>query len=350
VRLPANHSVIEDLAAIQRDLAFIRAWRGAKFLTTAAGEVPIVYSPEARNASVDLRSITANAASPGTTLPNPFGAGNSYLATNGGSVFWQTYSASTLAWKAAVLAAGGTLNSFSQVIADTVIRAIEASTFSSKIVYLLPLLGTNLVAARTPLRDTRGVGIASNTGFVNADFSQTTGLQGNGTSKQLDSLLTPGALSGGTKAGGLGYWERNFSLVGTDSPIWGAESSSDHRWMIDTRQDTQILFWGLPATGTGIAGQTNNNCHTYGQAPADSSYRKVYVNGVLVATDSTVDTAAVESTRTIRLLGCQTAGGGLTYRSGRCGVAYATDGTMTDADVLALHTILNDLLITATGR
>jgi hypothetical protein len=51
------------------------------------------------------------------------------------------------------------------------------------------MLGIGINAARVPLIDVLNIGAATNTGFADSDFSQTTGLQGNGSSKYLDYFL-----------------------------------------------------------------------------------------------------------------------------------------------------------------
>jgi hypothetical protein len=97
----------------------------------------------------------------------------------------------TIVWRDRAIAAGGTFEADSITIADALIKAIKASTFNDKIKYLIPYLGGNLATARVPLRDSLNVGIAGNlnSAFVDGDFSQSTGLQGDGSTK---ALLTRG--------------------------------------------------------------------------------------------------------------------------------------------------------------
>lgn len=251
-------------------------------------------------------------------------------------------------WLARVSAASGTLAGDSQSIAEDLIAAIKASTFDAKILYLLPLLGSNLAAARVPLRDTLNAGIASNNNFLDADFSQSTGLQGNGSTKQLNTLIKPSQLSGGL-VGGVGYWEGNVSSSGTDPMLFGVYTASpDLRWGIDLRSDREVFFFGTPATGINGGITAPGNDHIYGQS-ASSSDRKIYRAGVQVGSNTSADASTVEPTGTFRVLGA--ASGGTTYyHNGRCKVAYLTDGTLDATQIAAMHTLLTDYLMTPTGR
>lgn len=349
--LPKDYSLIGDLVALRKDLRFVRALRGAKFLTTS-GEIPIVYSPQAGNTTIDLRALSASGTVTGGDIPSVAGAGDSYLATNGAVAFWQTYTTETDTWCNAIIAAGGTLAAGSRVIADTLIRAIQVSGFSSKIVYMLPLLGGNLAAARVPLRDSLAVGIAGNTAFVNGDFSQATGLQGNGTSKYLNLLVKPSQL-GATNNGGMGYWENNINFGGTSVEPMGCYeiSGSGNRFTLDLRTTLRRYNWSNAANGA-ITATPATNGHFYGQRSGATS-RELFFNGVSLATDTTNDAAGGASDLEIRLVGCQTTSGATQipqFWAGRCAVGYMTDGTLTAGEVASLHTIFQTYLMGPTGR
>lgn len=346
MKLPHDYSLLADLAGIRRDLAFVRAWRNARFLT-AAGEIPLVYNPGALNATIDLRSITASGVVPSSAVPSPLGAGDSYLATDGAIAFWQTYTAETTAWASAVSAAGGTLAAGSKVIADTLIRAVQVSGFSSKIVYLLPLLGANLASARVPLRDTLGAGIATNSNFVDADFSQATGLQGNGVNKILNLLIKPGQLGSGSN-GGYGYVENNVNISASNY-VMGCTTVNGlySQYAFIIYSGGGAFRWGQ-AANQALETATAVNGHYYSQR-SSATLREIFFNGVSVATNTANDVPTGPNDRNIRLLGVDD-NGVLAYNAGRCACAYLTDGTLTASEVATLHTLLNTYLITPTGR
>lgn len=260
----------------------------------------------------------------------------------------------TIIWRAGATAAGGTFAEDSVALADALIRAVKASSFNSKLVYLLPLLGGNLATALQPLRDTRAAGRPGNTAFVDGDFAQATGLQGDGTSKVLDSHLTPAALGTGSN-GGLGFWEKNIAFTGVGaliayslqtagSPvnydyfyISAGASSSEFAWNINT---------GALFTTYGTA---STNGHYYGQR-ASATSRTLYKDGASVATTSGSDSAPGATGGTFFIMGTNRVGAATGYHAGRCAVAYMTDGTLTAAEITALHTLLQTYLITPTGR
>lgn len=343
--LPPDYSLVRDLAALRRDLAFVRAWRSAKFITTV-GDIPIVYSPQARNATIDLRALTASGVV-GSGLPAPSGVA-AYLVTDGAVASWQPYATETNTWRTAILAAGGTVSTHSRVIADRLIRAIQTSGFSSKIVYLLPLLGGDLTAGLMPLRDALGAGAATNTNFVNADFSEATGLQGNGTNKILDTNLKPSQL-GTSDNGGLGYLENNISFAGSGVEPMGCYSADgvSARYVLDLRTNVKQFCWGAPAFASLVTPATDG--HYYGQCDSTTS-RKLYLDGTSIATDTTASARTGANQRNIRLMGSDEGAGGIFYWAGRCAGAYMTQGTLTDPEAAAFQMLLQNFLSAPTGR
>lgn len=256
------------------------------------------------------------------------------------------FNAETVAWIAAVDAAGGTYETNSKAIADALIVALRAKSYTAKIVYLLPLLGSNLAAARVPLRDSLAVGIATNHSFVNGDFSQATGLQGDGSTKYLDSLIKPGQL-GSSNSGGLGYWESNFASSGNSEVMGNIDSAGTSRYVLDMRAARRFFSWSNAANAAN-ENVAADNADFYGNR-ANATSRKLYRNGTLLDTNTTSDTATGASDYNILIVGSNDSGSVLPAGS-RCAVAYMTDGTLSDADAADLHTLLTDYLITPTGR
>jgi hypothetical protein len=210
---------------------------------------------------------------------------------------------------------------------------------------LLPLLGSNMAAARVPLRDALNAGTALNSNFVDADFAQSTGLQGNGTNKILDLNIKPGDL--GTSAnGGLGYWESNISFAGDVEPM-GCYGGPSERFVLDLRSNVESFRWGTASNGAGTSGPATS-AHYYGQR-SSPTLRELFKNGSSLGTNTTSDSPASASNRAIRLMGSDE-NGALVYWAGRCAVAYLTDGTMSSSDVSDFHTLLQTYLITPTGR
>lgn len=250
---------------------------------------------------------------------------------------------------------GGGFEADSIDIARGLLCQLESTSFYSKIQYLLPLLGTGIGAARAPLIDRLSVGSASNLNFVDADFSQSTGLQGNGTSKILDLLFTPGQL-GLNRNAGLGYWELN-AQIGTTATAMGCLSAptDDQAFRLIPRQDSpprKRFDWGFDENNA-VSTSINHNGDFYGQRTSSTS-RTLYQNGSQIAINTASDIASKVGSATVRLMGDN--GGPLTpgpdprFYAGRCGCAYATDGTLTPEEISELHVLLQNFLMVITGR
>jgi hypothetical protein len=251
-------------------------------------------------------------------------------------------------WVSRVDAAGGTYETDSKTIASALVTQLQGFTGYTKVMWLAPLLGANLAAARVPLIDVLGVGIMGNTGFVNGDFSQAAGLQG-GTNKYLDTLIKPASLNSGL-VGGIGYWENNPSAIagGSDSVAFGCynAASSIIRWQLDIRPATQRVGWGI-STNAAIFTGAIASAEYYGQSLAAND-RKLYKNGSQVASNTTSEASAHETVTSITLMGTSAPNAG--WFGGRCAVAYLTDGTLSPTEISDLHTLLGTYLITPTGR
>lgn len=265
------------------------------------------------------------------------------------------YDAETAAWAASIISRGGSVSERSKGVANLLMSRINASTFNSKLVYLLPFLGTGLAAVATPLRGILNFGVATNSGFVEADFDEFVGVQNPTESiKYLNARIRPDYPGAGSGNGGLGWWEVNWG-AGTGVVPIGATSfnATDLRYVIDGRSNVQSFRWGVPANG---AGDTNtfSNGHYYGQR-SSASLRQLFKNGAPQGTDNTTTDGNAPSAETLDLwvMGWNRFSAGTpapTYWKGTGAVAYLTDGTLTTTEAAALHAILRDYLITPMRR
>lgn len=250
-------------------------------------------------------------------------------------------------WVGAVRAAGGGFENNSIFIAANLVRVLQSRPYYSKIKYVLPLLGTGINAARVPLVDALGVGAATNVSFVDANFSQSTGLQGNGSSKYLNCLIKPAQL-GSSNNGGLGYWENNINLSGNVEVIGCYNTTgTSNRYVIDLRTNIRSFRWGAPANGAGDS-STPTNGHFYGQRSSATS-RQLFFNGASVGTNTTSDDTVNPNENNMYIVGSNEAGVPYPW-PGRCALAYLTDGTLSTEDVVDLDTIFRKYLMTPTGR
>ena len=111
------------------------------------------------------------------------------------------YHPEALAWQSAVVANGGTVGNSLKPVSDFC-TAIDAAGIRSKFLRLSLVCGGNLSAARVPLyRAGSSTGTQygnttdTNAGpFVSADYTEATGLNGNGSTKYFDTGLTIGTV------------------------------------------------------------------------------------------------------------------------------------------------------------
>ena len=114
----------------------------------------------------------------------------------------RTFHPEATAWRKAVIANSGTVSAITMRAVSNFCTAINAAGIRSKFLRLNLVCGNDLAAARVPLY--RGAsatgtqyGSAADTNigpFTSADYSEATGLQGNGSNKALDTTITVGTL------------------------------------------------------------------------------------------------------------------------------------------------------------
>ncbi len=251
-------------------------------------------------------------------------------------------------WVSRVDALSGTYTANSKTYCLALANALVGASYYSKIIWLLPLLGNNILAARVPLIDVLNSGACNNLGFVNGDFSETTGLQGGAAGNKIFILTNITAASlGASNNGGIGFWENNIGAVGAGTEPMGAYNNAQtNRFVLDLRTTRKFFCWGNAGNLAGPLTASTNG-HYYGQR-ASATSRELFFNGSSIGTNTTSDAAAGAGDKEIWLMYPD-------YPSsppylGRCAVAYCTDGTMSSGDVAALNTLLSTYLITPTGR
>lgn len=263
------------------------------------------------------------------------------------------YNAEVTTWISRATALGATPITADKNILQALSVALAAESYSSKIIWLAPFVGSTIAEHRCPLRDTRGVGAMTSLGssaFTDADCDTTTGIV-NSTEKNayLNSLVRADQLSlSDTTSGGMGFWERNWGAGTNVEPIGCYNATGTNRFVVDLRSSLQRFRWGDPTTSQAGPGTTAGSKHYYGQCIGSTNVTQIYANGASLGSDGT--SAASATNEEIYVMGCRQVAASSTPWKGRCAVAYLTDGTLSSGDVSALHTLLNTYIITATGR
>ena len=254
-----------------------------------------------------------------------------------------------------ISALGGSLTSGEETIAEDLIAAIQGAGYGSKIIYLLPFIGSSIAAHRVPLRDAPNVGAATNGGaspFTDANCDTATGIV-NSTEQAafLDTLIL-GSQLGASNNAGIGWWERDWGAGSGVSPVgaYSITNSPDERFLLDLRNTMERFRWGGVSSSAAGPGTSAGNGHYYGQR-SSATLRRIYKDGVSLGTDSTSsDAAARANEQTIYAVGVHSISDTAEYWKGCGAVFYLTDGTLSDADVADFHALLDTYLITPTGR
>jgi hypothetical protein len=337
--------VLRDPARTARAVERLEKFASAR-IRLPGRDVALQLLPGTGNAVFDLRDITATGLSDPVIFPTAPADGYVLFADSSepSGYVWVNLGTELTTWISRVDALGGTYTVRSKAIAARVLRALRAESYSSKVRYLMALLGDNLAAARVPLRDTSGVGAATSVNMVDADFSEASGLTGNGTNKALTLPLRPSDIGTGNN-GGLGFW---VGATGAPSGYQIGIFSSDTGGQVFALQlhSAGETFWWGDGNSPATRGTAASAGHYYGQR-SSASARALYRNGTSIATDAGTVNDGGSNDQLIQLFNRT---GDTAYSAYRCACAYLTDGTMTAPEIASFHALLQDTLITPLGR
>jgi len=101
------------------------------------------------------------------------------------------------AWQLRVLAAGGTVSQPTLRAASTMVRTLKTAGIWSRVSRLNLFAGDQLTACLVPLIVGAGNATDTNVNFVAGDYTEATGLSGDGATKYLDTGWAGYALTGG---------------------------------------------------------------------------------------------------------------------------------------------------------
>jgi hypothetical protein len=235
----------------------------------------------------------------------------------------------------------------SVAIANGLMTAVNNASYRSAIKYMLPFLGADILAAKVPLIDDLNVGIPTNTGFVNANFAENAGITSDGT-KHLDTLIKPSQL-GDSNNGGVGIYLKTPPTI--SYPVIGA---------YDVEGTTQLF--GLTLYGDGDEGDSTFDwgngfgttgaiwCppgHYFGQRDSNTS-RKLFKDGVQRGSTNTSGSVSVSA---IAVRNIMVGASHPDYPAdGVFSYAYMTNGTLTPANNLDLHSLFQIHLMGPTSR
>lgn len=206
----------------------------------------------------------------------------------------QTLHPEALAWKSAVIANGGSVSGTTLSAVSQFCKSIDAAGLRSRIYRLSLVTGANLSAALVPLYrgpvfggTAYGNATDTNTNFVSGDYSLTTGLQGNGTTKYLQTGLTPDTI--GVSTGHIATGFDTYVPATTESVLGASNGTTDRYTIFSSVGVTKKLraYWGAnsPAETVDYGASTPGGLYVSTRTSATSL--TLYNNGSSVATLAT---------------------------------------------------------------
>lgn len=195
-----------------------------------------------------------------------------------------------LDWAARVVANGGTVSAATLQAQSNLVRGLKADGIWPKINRLNTFCGDQLAAAMVPLKVGGGSATETNVNFVGGDYTEATGLTGNGTTKYINTGLNPSvsitsndshiavynrasaeAAGGATMGCATGGFAASFTLyapLGSDGLLYS------NQYNVGTGRVVSGAVIGTPY-GFCVGSRTAANSHT------------IYRNGSSVNTNAT---------------------------------------------------------------
>lgn len=131
-----------------------------------------------------------------------------------------TTDADAAAWATAVLANSGTYSASTLSAVSTFVKSAKASGYWDKLTRVNLFCGDQLAAALVPLKVGGGGTTDTNVNFVSGDYSESTGLTGNGSTKYLKTGLLANALTANDTH--LALYNLSSSTGATNDLVMGA--------------------------------------------------------------------------------------------------------------------------------
>lgn len=239
--------------------------------------------------------------------------------------------ADAAAWATAVTANGGTYSAGTLTAVDTFVKAAKASNYWSKLNRINLFCGDQLAAALVPLKVGGGSATDTNVNFVGGDYTESTGLKGNGSTKYLDTGLSPSAslVANDTH---LAFYDR-ASVAATEGVQIG---SGDASGQFLTYVFSDIAYSDQYAAGTGrvSAAVVGPYGFVVGSRTASNAHA-IYKGGSSIASNAT--TSGTLTARSVYVFARNQTGTADLYTSHPL-AAYSIGSSLTAGDVTAYNT------------
>jgi hypothetical protein len=260
-----------------------------------------------------------------------------------------------LAWRSAVIANGGSVSGSTFAAVNTFCKAIDAAGIRSLLWRVNLMCGEDLLAALVPLYRansaagaTQGNATDTNDNFVSGDYSATSGLVGNGSSKRLNTGL-PQNFADGRHMGMVPYtlgstafrYYMGAKAAGSNNALWAMFASSPTT-QLSTYSYSDIGGIGQSGVVTGVEKRLHITTNVSGAGNS-----KMYADGTRGGTDGTG--ANTTNTGAIGIFAARNDDGTWSLHSNARIAGYTIGRDMTAAQIATYNTIWTTLL-TALGR
>lgn len=194
----------------------------------------------------------------------------------------------TTTWQAAVIANGGTVSAATLAAVNTRIVAAKAKGYWTKLLRTNWFCGDQLAACLVPIKVGGGNATDTNVNFVGGDYSEATGLTGNGTTKRLRTGIIPSTMLTLNDTHAAVY-NRTISAVGGGTVLGAQNAATNALNLLAPYTDGKVYSDQYDGTAGGgrmsVAITGAPGCVIATRTAANS--HKIYRAGVEIATSAT---------------------------------------------------------------
>lgn len=248
--------------------------------------------------------------------------------------------ADALGWAAAVTANSGTYSASTLSAMSTLISALKAAGLWTKMACFGPLAGDQLAAALIQYKGGTWAA-ATNVNFVSGDYTEATGLTGNGSNKYLNTGFAQNTLTAASRH--MATYDR--VLPSANQASIGSDASGSNTWMLQNVAGSYSYFAAGNGANAGSAAAAATAGFYVGVSETSTSLR-IYKNGASVATSA--PTALVPSAENQGVFAKLRGGVAGAFSAGTLG-GYSMGEILTAGEVAALYPIVQAFQ-TALGR
>jgi len=248
------------------------------------------------------------------------------------------------AWRSAVVANGGTVSASTLTAVSKFCGSIDAAGIRDRFVRLNLICGDSLSAALVPLfrgqsRTGTQLGNATDTNnnFVSGDYTQATGLQGNGSTKYLDTGVSASNLNRNSTHLGVYGTNLNDASAGFGSLAGARDAGANNLLQLDGKRSVAAnAYFSSAANNVFVTGSpVASSGHVIGVSSSATDL-SVYVAGSSTGITTTDRTSGTLVAQPIYIF-ANNFNGSPSDRSGMRCRAYSFGIGMTAAQVLAFY-------------